>query len=367
MRDQGVHSFPSLSHTLFPMSFKFPSFQSIQESIGKVDLESISKSLSSVNPGKAVSEYSELFKESLQPFTAKTQQMLSNQLHQVQQLAAANLNSDIEISDLPEDYLDLEKNCDLLLNLYTDLIHYTNDTYGTLSYDYPPGNSALNKIKDAHVGLILANKFSQLKNVSTPQEMERILTGQALSPPAGDVIDDDTVEIQVTSAHLPKTLYGQLAQIATRNGNAFAGSSDSLSFALMQISSAYIEIGSARLDQDKRIMSELNQKLISVLNEKFIRVNELRKKVYSARLEFDLIRSQVTDEENEELIAKEDDLVGATEVAVAEMRKLLYPSENVNLLKILVSAQKEFFDMASKRLGSLMSELDKMDFNDEEE
>ncbi|GEQ67004.1 hypothetical protein JCM33374_g667 [Metschnikowia sp. JCM 33374] len=353
------------------MSFKFPSFnlQSIQDSIGKVDLESISKSIQNVNPGKTVSEYSEHLKESIQPFTAKTQQLISSQLQQVQHLAASNANSNIEVSELPEDYLNLEANCDLLLKLYSDLIQYTNETYGTLSYDYPPGNSALNKIKDAHVGSILSSKFSQLKNVSTPQEMENILLGHSgATTESKPSVEEDSVDIQVTSAQLPKTLYGQLAQLATRNGNSFAGSSDSLSFALLQISSAYIEIGSARLDQDKKVMNELNHKLVEILNEKFIKVNELRKNVYSARSKFDLVRSQVSseDEENEELIASEDDLVGATELAVLEMRKLINPLENVNLLKVFIAAQKEFFDMASKRLGSLITELDKIDFQEEE-
>ena len=348
------------------MSFKFPGFnlQSIQESIGKVDLDAISKSFQNVNPGKTVSEYSELLKESIQPFTAKTQQIVSAQLQQVQQLAASQAHGDIETSELPEDYLTLEANCDLLLKLYTDLIHYTGETYGTLSYDYPPGNSALTKIKDAHVGLLLSSKFAQLKNVSTPQEMENILLGHAEPKP-----EDDTVDIQVTSAQLPKTLYGQLAQIATRNGNQFAGSSDALSYALLQISSAYIEIGSARLDQDKKIMQGLNHRLVEVLNEKFIKVNELRKKVYAARLKFDVVRALVgsEDEENEELIAREDDLVSATELAVLEMRKLINPLENVNLLKVFVSAQKEFFDMALQRLGSLISELDKIEYHEDDE
>lgn len=365
------------------MSFKFPSFnlQSIQESIGKVDLESISKSIQSVNPGKTVSEYSEQFKETIQPFTAKTQELISAQLHQVQNLATSN-DASIEVSELPEDYLTLETNCDILLKLYTDLIHYTNNTYGTVSYDYPPGNSAINKIKDAHVGLILLSKFAQLKNVSTPQEMEKILLGHGAALEEGESseiqnqseakpahADEETAEIQVISAQLPKTLYGQLAQITTRNGNLFANTSDALSFALLQVSSAYTEIATARLDQDKKMMAGLNHKLVQALNEKFITVNELRKKVYAARLKFDVVRAQVgaDDDENEDLIAKEDDLVSATELAVVEMRKLINPVENVNLLKVFVAAQKEFFDMASSKLGSLLADLDKIDFKEEED
>lgn len=342
----------------YDMSF-FSSFnlQNIQDSLPKVDLENISKSLQSVNPGKAVQEYSEQFKDTITPFTTKTQQLIATQLQQVQQLAASHTSANLEASELPADYLDLESSCDLLLHLYTDLIHYTNDTFATVSYDYPPGNSAITKIREANVGLMFATKFTQLKNVSTPQEMEKILLGK----------QENDVLIQVTSTQLPKTLFGQLSTIATRHGNEFAESSEPLSFALLQISSAYVEIASARLDQDKKIMAELNHALVAVLNEEFIKVNELRKHVYAARLEFDLVRAKESEDEDEELIAKEDELVSATEVAVLEMRKLLKPSKNIALLKAFVAAQKEFFELGAKKLAGLLSDLGKIEFKDDDD
>ncbi|SGZ47792.1 CIC11C00000003860 [Sungouiella intermedia] len=346
------------------MSFKFPSFTllSLQESLPKVDLESIQKSFQTL--GKAVSQYSEHLKESLQPLTAKTQTLILSQLQQVQQLASAN--SHIEVSELPEEYLTLEANCDLLLNLFTELIHTTNDTYGTISYDYPPGNSAINKIKDANMGLMLANKFNQLKNVSTPQEMEKVLLGGSEEKKS----EDDTVSAEVITAELPKTLFGHFAAVASRSADDFAKSSDPLSFALLQISSAYTEIATARLDQDKKIMTSLNHELVAILNEKFIKVNELRKRVYLARSDFDVARSKSSEdeeEENEELIAKEDELVSATEIAVEEMRKLLKPSQNVDLLKVLVTAQKEYFEAGAKKLAGLLTTLDKIEFKDDDE
>ncbi|XBA47744.1 hypothetical protein SBP28_002224 [Candidozyma auris] len=349
---------------LFPMSF----FKSIQESLPKVDLDNITKSFQ--NSGKAVSEYSESLKESIQPFTQKTQSLISTQLHQVQQLAQTHIGSNIEVSELPSDYLDLEKNCDVLLKLYTDLIQFTNDTYGVVSYDYPPGNTAISKIRDANVGGLLSNKFNQLKNVSTPQEMEKVLLGQSEEKQQQSQEGDDTVEIQTVSAQLPKTLYGQLAAIANKYSEEFKESSNTLSFALLKISSSYTEIGTSRLEQDRKVMAQLNHALVAILNEQFIKVNELRKRVYSARSEFDLARSKKTneqDEEDEELIAKEDELVSATEVAVLEMRKLLKPSKNVDLLKIFVKVQKDHLETSAKKLASLLSELDKIEFKDEDD
>lgn len=350
------------------MSFKLPSFdlKSIQESLPKVDFENISKSFQ--NSGKAVLEYLELFKESIQPFTSKTQSLISTQLHQVQQLALTHIGSNVEVSELPSDYLELEKSCDLLLKLYTDVIQYTNDTYGVVSYDYPPGNTAISKIRDANVGGIFTSKFNQLKNVSTPQEMEKVLLGGGEEKSEQD---EGTVEIQTISAQLPRTLYGQLATIANKHSEEFSDSSNTLSFALLKISSTYTEIATSRLEQDKKIMSELNHNLVRILNEQFIKVNELRKRVYSSRLEFDLARSKKSetaqDEEDDDLIAKEDELVSATEVAVLEMRKLLKPSKNVDLLKVFVKTQKEHLEASAKKLGSLLTELENIEFKDEDE
>ncbi|WPK24559.1 hypothetical protein PUMCH_001838 [Australozyma saopauloensis] len=347
------------------MSFSFPkiNFQAIQESIGKVDLDAISKSIQNSNPGKAVSEYSEHLMESIQPLTAKTQTLISTQVAQIQQLATAHAESGVEISELPEDYVLLEKNCDILLKLYTDLIHYTDETYATPSYDFPPGNSAFSKLKETNVSLMFTNKLNQLKNVATPQDMEKVLLGQQVDTPA----ESDSAQIQVTPAVLPKTLYGRLAHITSEHSRELSESGSALGFALLQVSSAYVEIASARLDQDKAIMTGFNSQLVAVLNDQFIKVNELRKKVYAARSEFDVYRASAQEEEEDEkLIEKEDEFVSAIEVAVVEMRKLLTPSTNVNLLKVFAQAQKDFFDMASARLGGLITELGKVELKEDE-
>lgn len=345
------------------MSFKF--LQNLQDSLPSVD--QVKESLSKVNPGKTVDQWG----KSLQPFTTKTSALISEQLAHVQQLANVNSGLNIEVSELPADYLALEANCDLLLKLYTDLIQVTNDTYAKVSYDYPPGNYALAKLKDANVGGIIGSKFNQLKNVSSPQELEKILLGQedaaAADAAAADEATGDDAHIQTTSVNLPRTLYGQLSTIAEKHSQELKDTSSALSLSLLQISSTYLEIASARLDQDKKIMAEVNHELVLILNQQFIHVNELRKKVYHTRSEFDLIRSKVDDEENEELISKEDELVSATEVAVLEMKKLLRPSKNVDLLKVFVQAQKEWFELSAAKLDALLTGLNKIEIDDEEE
>lgn len=339
------------------MSFKFPSFdfKSIQESLPTVDQvkESFTKT-------------SDQLSKSIQPYTSKTTQLISEQLKHLEHLAN-NTADNIDVSELPQEYLQLESNCDLLLKLYTDLIQTTNETYGKVSYDYPPGNYAINKIKDANVSGLIGQKFNQLKNVSSPQELEKVLLGQDVDVESKD--ESGVVSIQPTSPQLPKTLFGHLSEICSKHSDELKSSEHPLSFALLQVSSTYQEIAVARLDQDKKIMYELNAELIKTLNESFIKVNELRKKVYSTRGEFDLLRSKYEklDPENEDLIAKEDGFVSATEVAVLEMKKLLKPSKNIDLLKVLVAAQKDYFEVGAKKLKELLDNLNKIPTTGEEE
>ncbi|KAF6062578.1 Bin/amphiphysin/Rvs domain for vesicular trafficking family protein [Candida albicans] len=284
------------------MSFKFPSF----------DFKSIQESLPSVDQVKeSFTKTSDQLSKSIQPYTTKTTQLISEQLKHLEQLAN-NTTDDIDVSELPQDYLQLESNCDLLLKLYTDLIQTTNETYGKVSYDYPP-------------------------------ELEKVLLGQDVDAESKD--ESGVVSIQPTSPQLPKTLFGHLAEICAKHSDELKSSEHPLSFALLQVSSTYQEIAVARLDQDKKIMSGLNAELIRTLNESFIKVNELRKK----------------------LIAKEDGFVSATEVAVVEMKKLLKPSKNIDLLKVLVAAQKDYFEVGAKKLKEVLDNLDKIPTTGEEE
>lgn len=338
------------------MSFKFPSLQSIQDTISNYDFEQLTKTT-----GKTYQEIS----KSIQPFTHKTSELLQHQLSQIQQFAN-HQQQNVEVSELPKDYLELEANCDLLLKLYTNLIQFTNDTFDKVSYDYPPANGSLSKLREN----VFNNRFNQLKNVSSPQELENLLLGKSSSTNAATTADvgteeedKDTVNVQVIN--VPKTLYGQLSKICDEYQNELKDNENPLNFALLQISQTYMEIANARLSMDKKIMLDVNQKLVEVLDQEFIKVNELRKKVYTTRLEFDLIRSKVSEEEeNEELIKKEDELVSATEAAVIEMKNLIKPTKSVNLLKVFVQAQKDWFETSAKQLSTLLINLDKIDIKD---
>ena len=331
------------------MSFKFPSFS----------LESLQNSLPTM---ELVKELFNKVSKDIQPFAERTGQMINNQVAQLQQLAL-EAQGNAEVSELPADYLGLERQCDALLRLYQELIQFDNDTYAKVSYDYPPGNYAINRLRDANVSGAILNKFNQLKNAASPQEFEQAILGggeQSEENPAED-------EYHIQQVVIPKTLYGHLATIAQTNADELQKLDSPIALVLMQMSSSYTEVALARLDQDKKI-NEVSHQLVQVLNHQFILVNELRKKVYAARAEFDLFRAKhQEDEENEELIAKEDTLVLATEVAVVEMKRLLQPLKNVDLLKQLAQAQVEYHQEAAKRLQAMLDQVKSVDVKDDEE
>ncbi|KAG7195354.1 uncharacterized protein KQ657_003882 [Scheffersomyces spartinae] len=338
------------------MSFKFPSFnlQSLQELLPTVeDLKT--------NAAKTAGNLQKSFQQTGDLFT-----------QQVHNLAQQNNGSrEVEVSELPEEYLKLEKNCDLLLRVYTDFIKFNHETFDKVSYDYPPANNAISKLKNANVSGFVNNKFSQLKNVSSPQELEKILLGKSSAEDAEAEAEsgEEQARIKTLSARLPSTLYGNLATFTQHHSDELKESNSPLSFGLLQFSSAYLEIASSRLEMDDTIVNTFSAELVRILNNQLFTVNEMRKRVYAARLEFDAIRAQIGDEEedeNEELIAKEDELVSATEVAVVEMKKLLKPSVSLDLLKVFVTAQKEWFELSAKKLKELLASLERIEDEDHE-
>lgn len=331
-----------------PMSFKFPSFS----------LESIQNSLPTM---ELMKELLNKVSKDIQPFAERTGQLINSQVAQLQQLAL-EAQGNAEVSELPSDYLELERQCDALLKLYQELIQFDNDTYAKVSYDYPPGNYAINRLKEANVSGAILSKFNQLKNASSPQELEQAILGGGDQPEAPT---EDEYHIQ--QVVIPKTLYGHLATIAQTNAEELQKLDSPIALVLMQMSSSYTEVALARLDQDKKI-NAVSHQLVQVLNHQFILVNELRKKVYAARAEFDLFRAKhAEDEENDELIAKEDTLVLATEVAVVEMKRLLQPLKNVDLLKQMAQAQVEFHQEAAKKLQAMLDQVKSVDVKDDEE
>lgn len=303
------------------MSFKFPDLSSLQQQLQQTSqqftlqlqtgLEQVSKELSSLN-------------DNLQPFFKRTTR-----------LAQEKLGGIDDISELPHEYIELEKKVDNLKKIYQKILDIT-EQYLVESYDYPP--HLRENIQD--VTKSFTEKLQSLSQATTTAELEAILISSGEKP-------------------IPKTFHHQF-------GKALASvkliDDDALTKLLAAVSEIEFKIGDARLSQDREIIVEFNNKIKELLSTQFTVTNNYRKNVENARITFDVLRSESKGyEENsvpESLQGKldlaEDDLVNATEIAVESMKKLISPVEPVTLLKAYNKIQLNYY----KNVVSLLTELD---------
>jgi hypothetical protein len=257
-----------------------------------------------------------------------------------------------DISELPEEYILLEKKTDALRSVYKKLLAITA-TYEIESYDYPPN------IKESVSDLskTLTEKFQGLQKASSAAEAEKILTSSS----------DEPV--------LPKTFAHELSKASRQSRQLLLQFDDdnALSKVLLKFAEAQAKIGSKRLEQDQMILTEFNAKLQDALDKNFTETNANRKKVDSARLNFDTLRYEVKihperqEQLQEQLDNAEDELVNATTVAVQSMKKLIEPAESVNLIVLFTKIQLEFHKATVGELETLVKDLESIPLDDEDD
>ncbi|GMM27683.1 Gvp36 protein [Martiniozyma asiatica (nom. inval.)] len=280
-----------------------------------------------------------------------------------------------DISELPQDYKDLEKQVDNLKLFYQNVLNITSQ-YEIESYDFPPNL----KESLSDYSSLLSEKISGLSQASTAQEAERVL------------LSGRKDKIPKTLHHqLGKTLNGCKDSIIANKAVSFIpgvkpkdeeGSEikeNALTIALGKISDSQFKIGNERLEQDKLIIVEFNAKVKNLLKSDFVKVLQLRKDVENARLSFDTVRAEikslqkgdpeapVPEDVNAKLEGFEDELVNATEVAVEMMKDLIKPYEGVNLLKVFCKIQLNYHKNVVRELEACVDDLEAIQFDNEEE
>ncbi|CCH45104.1 Meiotically up-regulated protein [Wickerhamomyces ciferrii] len=258
-----------------------------------------------------------------------------------------------DISELPEEYILLEKKVDALRNAYKKLLTITT-TYEIESYDYPPNISE--SVSD--LSKTISEKFQGLQKASNVSEVEKVLNEESSNEP-----------------QLPKTLAHELSK-ASKNAHSLLKKFDqdnSLSKVLLLFSETELKIGNRRIEQDQLIINEFNSKLQDILTKNFQETQLNRKNVENARLNFDTLRYELKlnparqEELQEKLDQSEDDLVNATSVAVQSMEKLIKPAESVNLIVLFSKIQLEYFKSATAELESLVKNLESIPIEDEDD
>ncbi|PYH45125.1 BAR domain-containing protein [Aspergillus saccharolyticus JOP 1030-1] len=270
---------------------------------------------------------------SFSPFAQRTQQMIREQLGQAE-----------DRTQLPDEYIELEKRVDALKIVHQKLLQVTSQ-YSNEAYDYPPNiRESFNDL-----GRTINEKVQLLSQASSPAEAQAALVAPPSAKPQ------------------PKTFNHAIARASLAGSQTLSQSShgeDPLAIALEKYALAEEKVGEARLAQDAQIQSRFLAGWNTTLNTNLMFAAKARKNVENARLMLDSIKAakkaqvkgdwdSLSEEARAEIEQAEDEFVGQTEEAVSVMKNVLDTPEPLRNLADLIAAQLEFH----KRAYEILSEL----------
>jgi len=288
------------------------------------------------------------FGSSITPFASRTFQYTKEQLGQAE-----------DKTELPPDYIDLEKRVDALKQVHTKLLAVTSQ-YQNEAYDYPPN------IKETFqdLGRTVSEKVQLLSTATSPAEAQAALTAPPSAKPQPKTFNHALARASLASSQL-------LHQQHTDAGE------DPLATALEKYALASERVGEARLAQDAQIQSHFLAGWNTTLNTNLSFATRARKNVEKSRLTLDSVKSRakgttwkipgsagarddqaasaddLSPEAQEEIEKAEDEFVTQTEEAVGVMKNVLDTPEPLRNLAELVAAQAEYHKKAYEILNEL--------------
>ncbi|KIN08420.1 hypothetical protein OIDMADRAFT_107198 [Oidiodendron maius Zn] len=299
-----------------------------------------------------VSAFGKNFTASFSPFAARTQQYVKEQLGQVD-----------DKTQLPPDYIELEKRIDALKQIHQKMLQVTSQ-YSHEAYDYP------NNIKESFndLGRTVSEKVHLLTTATSPAEAQAALTAPPSAKPQPKTFSHAIARASLASSQL-------LQQQYTGAGE------DPLAAALEKYALASERVGEARLAQDAQIQSRFLAGWSTTLNTNLMFATRARKGVENSRLLLDAAKAKSknsgwhlpgqtnsrgvegrNDEADEssrvEIEQAEDEFVGQTEEAVGVMKNVLDTPEPLRNLADLIAAQLEYHKKAYEILSELAPVVD---------
>ncbi|EJD50656.1 hypothetical protein AURDEDRAFT_112235 [Auricularia subglabra TFB-10046 SS5] len=248
-----------------------------------------------------------------------------------------------EITELPQEYKDLEARVDALRTTHLSLLKITK-VYETETYDYPTQvQESLAELGAGFTHSVTNFAATNLKGTNLPVP--------AVSPPP-------------PTQH--KTLPHALARAATAGAVAI-GPEARLGKGLTLYAQATDKIGEARLAQDEAIREHFLAPWQVTLSSTIAVAMKARAAVKASRLELDAAKQTLKnanpskqEQARLEVENAEDDLVQKTEVAIKLMKAVLENPEPLKNLNELVKAQLLFHAQAAEALQSAQGEIEEL-------
>ncbi|KAG0266754.1 hypothetical protein BG011_001213 [Mortierella polycephala] len=285
------------------------------------------------------------FSQQLNPLAAK----LGKQFGQVKQFAQEKMGTAEDITELPQEYKDLEKRVDALRNMHTSLLRVTR-TYQNSTYDYP----AQLQETLGDFGRTVTDRIQQV----------------ALSPAEKAASEAAALEERKEVAP-PKTLAHALSR-ASFEGSEQLGLEEPMGSALFKFATVQEKIGDFRLKMDNEISTKFVLPFGTTLNTQIGFAMKARRNVQNARLSLDSAKAQYKTTRPErseasriEVEQAEDIFVAAVEEATTLMKTVLENPEPLRNLADLVAAQLSFYKEAQEILADVAPEIDELSVTQE--
>ncbi|KAK4981651.1 BAR domain-containing protein [Elasticomyces elasticus] len=289
---------------------------------------------------------------SFTPFAARTQQYVKEQLGQAD-----------EKTELPPDYVELERRVDALKQVHQKLLQVTSQ-YANEAYDYPPNiRESFNDL-----GRTISEKVHLLSTASSPAEAQAAFTAPPSAKPQPKTFNHAIARASLAGSQI-------LSQSDTK------GTDDPLAQALEKYAIAEEKVGEARLAQDEKIQARFLAGWSTTLNTSLNFAQRARKGVENARLSLDATKAKVsrggrgmnpdydsnnmTETQRVEIEKAEDEFVNQTEEAVGVMKNVLDTPEPLRNLADLIAAQLEFHKKAYEILSELAPVVDELQVEQE--
>ncbi|KAI0338177.1 hypothetical protein BDW22DRAFT_1415680 [Trametopsis cervina] len=253
-----------------------------------------------------------------------------------------------DITELPQEYKDLEARVDALKEAHLTLLKITK-VYGTETYDYPTAIQESISELGTSIGNGLTNfAAANLKGTNLPAP-----------EPAPPVAQQHKT--------LPHALGRAAINAATTLQATAVGGEDKLAKAVAGYAGAWEKIADARVTQDETIRQHFLQPWQQTLSTSINVALKARQAVRVSRLELDAAKQTLKtaapakqeaariDVEN-----AEDDLVQKTEVAITLMKTVLENPEPLKNLNELAKAQLIFYATAAEALSTVQGEIEEL-------
>ncbi|KAG8215806.1 BAR domain-containing family protein [Butyriboletus roseoflavus] len=289
----------------------------------------LQSSISNMNLGQSASKLAKGFNSSVQATRERLGQIAPG-----------------EITELPQEYKDLEARVDALRQAHLSLLKITR-AYESESYDYPTQIQESITELSTTIGHGITNfAATNLKGTNIPAP-------------------DPIAPVPAQHKTLPHALGRAATNGATMLQGAPGGNEDKLGRALGLYAGAWDTISSARIQQDDAIQRQYLQPWQTTLATSINVAMKARQAVRASRLELDAAKQSLKtasparqEQAKLDIENAEDDLVQKTEVAITLMKTVLENPEPLKNLNELIKAQLVYFASAAEALSSTQGEIE---------